>query len=288
MMNSLVENQIIEFAGGKEIVNRETLSNAFNMRCEKFTIKKKSFVAKYYTKKIDDFNSVVSETKSLMYLSKKFLSLFPSIKYKSKELLIIEYIKANHIKNSDYQEKLAKKILKLHMVTNNKYGFSFDTQVGGLKQPNNYENDWVNFFLENRLNMIFEEINKKNPMPNEINKKIQILMNDLNNRLPQNPKISLLHGDLWEGNILFNNGDLVSLIDPGIFFGHNEMEIAYLTWFKYTDHNFLNYYSNTIKIDKDYSHYEPIYQLFFSLLNVHLWNRDLYLKDTNKLLKKII
>ena len=41
----------------------------------------------------------------------------------------------------------------------------------------------------------------------------------------------LMHGDLWEGNILFKDYKFVSFIDPGSFYGHNEMELAYLRWF---------------------------------------------------------
>ena len=36
---------------------------------------------------------------------------------------------------------------------------------------------------------------------------------------------------MWEGNILFKNKKFAGFIDPGTFYGHNELEIAYLTWF---------------------------------------------------------
>ena len=96
-----------------------------------------------------------------------------------------------------------------------------------------------------------------------------------------------MHGDLWEGNILFNKGELVGLIDPGVHFAHNEMELAYLTWFKYIDSEFFNHYNKYIQVDNNYFEYEPIYQLYFCLLNVHLWSRK-YIKNTRNLLKKII
>ncbi|MDC0194881.1 fructosamine kinase family protein [Alphaproteobacteria bacterium] len=290
-MNSLVENQIIKFTSGKNIIKRISLSDSFFMKCEKITLDNgQIFVAKYYQKKqnINSFNSIVSETNSLIYLLNKFPNLFPTIKYKSNDLLIIDYINSNNIKNYDYQEQLALEILKIHGITSDKFGFEFDAQVGGLKQPNNLEENWIDFFVNYRLNMVFEDINKKDSLPSNLNKKIEKLMKDLENRLPKKPKPSLLHGDLWEGNILFHNGELAGLIDPGVFFGHNEMEIAYLTWFKYVNDIFLNFYSNNKIIDKNYKDYEPIYQIFFSLLNVRLWDRDYYIKDVQKLLKKVI
>ena len=286
-MISLVENQINNFILGKAIVKRELLSNALNMKCEKITLNtKEDFVIKYYEKKDNSFNSILSETNSLAYLSNIFPELFPQIKYQSKDLLIINFIKNNGIKNLNYQNILANEISKLHKISNNKFGFNFDAQIGGLKQSNKYDSNWVNFFREKRLNMIFETINKNNPMPETINNKIEKLLKNLENHIPKNPKISLLHGDLWSGNILFNNGKLVGLIDPGIYFGHNELEISYLTWFNYIDKKFLNYYSEIFPIDKYFLHYEPIYQLYFSLLNVHLWSRK-YIKDSDFLLDKI-
>ena len=287
-MNSFIQDQISNFISNKIIINKKVLSESFNIRCEKITLNNnESFVAKYYIKKNTSFNSINSEANSLIYLLKRFPNLFPSIKYFSKNLLIIDFIEHNNCKNENYQKNFANILLKLHSIENDKYGFDFDTQIGGLKQSNEYDSNWINFFREKRLNMIFEKINKANPMSKHINQKIEVLMKNLANYLPKNPQISLLHGDLWSGNILFHNGNLVALIDPGIYFGHNELEIAYLTWFKYVDKKFLDFYSNEIKIDKNYYTYEPIYQLYFSLLNIYLWNRE-YIKDTESLLKKIV
>ena len=288
-MNKLAENQINQFISEKLITERKTLSEAFDMKCEKISLDNNEvFVAKYYQQNNKNFNSIVSEVNSLEFLCKKFPNLFPHIKYKSNNLFIMDYIENNNIKDENYQEQLAREIIKIHNTSNDSFGFEFDAQVGGLQQSNCFNLSWVNFFRENRLNMIFEKINEKSPMPKDINDKIEKIMKDLKNRLPNKPNISLLHGDLWEGNILFFNGKLVGLIDPGIFFGHNEMEIAYLVWFNYIDDKFLNYYSNEIKINKNFLDYAPIYQLFYSLLNVYLWDRDFYLKDTASLLKKII
>ena len=288
-MNIVANNQIKQFFSNRNIINRKLLSQSFGMNCEKITLEhNKSFVAKYYINNDLDFNSIVSETKSMRYLIDRFPNLFPKIRFSSDKLLIMDYIKSNNIKNNDYQVRLAKEILNIHKVNNDRFGFMFDAQIGGLRQKNNFQKNWINFFINNRLNDIFELINKKESMPKKINYKIEKLMNDIENRLPKFPNISLLHGDMWEGNILFNNGDLVGLIDPGIFFGHNEMEIAYLTWFKYIDETFLDFYSNEIKIDKNYKEYESIYQIYYSLLNVYLWERDYYLKDVDVLLDKVI
>ena len=287
MVNSIVENEINKFVSDRLIKYRKNLSTSFNMVCEKIVLNTgDEIIAKYYQSINHGFNSIKSETNSIVYLSRKFPTLFPNILFNSDNLLIINYIKNNNIKNNNYQKILVDEILKLHVISNDKYGFNFDAQIGGLQLKNNYELNWVSFFREKRLNMIFEKINQSNPMPKQINIKLEKLLKNIGDFIPTNPKISLLHGDLWSGNILFNDGKLVGLIDPGIYYGHNELEIAYLTWFKYIDNKFLDYYSSKFKIDKNFALYEPVYQLYFSLLNIHLWSRE-YIKDTDNLLKKI-
>ena len=285
-MNKIAENQIANYFLDKKIEARTILSNSFNMICEKILLQNnEAFVVKYYQNKKNEFNSIISEKNSLSYLA-NITSLVPKIKFNSNELLIIDYIENNDIKDKNYQVILAEEISKIHQNTNNRYGFQFDAQIGALKQTNEFIDNWVIFFREKRLNSIFELINNDDPMTNNINQKIEKLLKNIHNLIPNNPIPRLLHGDLWAGNILYNNGKLVGLIDPGIFFGHNELEIAYLTWFNFVNEEFLKIYSNIIPIERDYFEYEPIYQLYYCLLNVHLWDR-IYIKEVEKLLNKI-
>ena len=285
-MNKIAENQIANYFLDKKIEARTILSNSFNMICEKILLQNnEAFVVKYYQNKKNEFNSIISEKNSLSYLA-NITSLVPKIKFNSNELLIIDYIENNDIKDKNYQVILAEVISKIHQNTNNRYGFQFDAQIGALKQTNEFIDNWVIFFREKRLNSIFELINNDDPMTNNINQKIEKLLKNIHNFIPNNPIPRLLHGDLWAGNILYNNGKLVGLIDPGIFFGHNELEIAYLTWFNFVNEEFLKIYSNIIPIERDYFEYEPIYQLYYCLLNVHLWDR-IYIKEVEKLLNKI-
>ena len=88
--------------------------------------------------------------------------------------------------------------------------------------------------------------------------------------------------------VLFKQKKFVGFIDPGSFFGHNEMEVAYLRWFNpvFVDSKFLDKYNDKIKLDKNYLLYEPIYQLYYALSNVALWDK-FYIKETKRLLKKL-
>ena len=191
-MNTQAENQILEFISNQPIINRTVLSNSFDIICEKITLYNHvSLVAKYYGKKNLSFNAIKSEGNSLIFMNKKFPNLFPTIKLLTNDVLIMNFIEHNNLRSDNYQNVLAKEIVKIHSVTNDKYGFDFDAQIGGLKQSNKYDSNWIDFFTNKRLSMIFEKINKDNPMPKSINQKIERLMNDMKNHLPKQPNIRI-------------------------------------------------------------------------------------------------
>tara|TARA_Y100000741_G_scaffold345977_1_gene311899 strand:- start:1243 stop:2100 length:858 start_codon:yes stop_codon:yes gene_type:complete len=282
------KNKDMFFFKEKKIKEKKILSKSFGMVCEKIVLEDENeFISKSYLKQISSFNAITSEAKSINYMKKKFPKLFPKIYYFDNKTLIMEYIKNDGEKGKDFEKELAINIASIHKIKNNKYGFDFDTPIGGLKQPNKYSGNWVDFYKENRLGMVFKEINNENPMPHKLNRGIEKILNDLENLIPKNPPASLIHGDLWDGNILFEKGKLKGLIDPGIHFAHNEMEIAYLSWFKYITKKFYVHYSNIINLDNNYKKYEKIYQLYYCLLNVHLWSRE-YITNASEIVEQYV
>ncbi len=289
MLNNENIISIEKLLNNSKIINSEILSDSFGINCIKLNCEKnKIYVVKFYKDKKDNFDAIDSERRNLVFLNNLDLKIFPKLYSNSSKYLIVSYFNNNELKPKETRNDLLKAITSIHSKKDKKFGFNFDTQIGGLRQINKRTKNWVDFFKFYRLGYIYELINKSSPMNNNINKKIEYLLNNLENFIPKTPNPSLLHGDLWEGNILFNNYNFVAFIDPGSFYGHNELEVAYLRWFnpKFIDNNFIEKYSNVIKIDKEYFNYEPIYQLYYSLLNVYLWDKG-YEKDVSRLVKEI-
>ncbi len=289
----MIEQDIIleieKLLNNKKILDSKLLSDSFGINCLNIITKdNKKFVVKYYYKKNDNFNAIKSETDNLLFFSTRKSNYFPRIINYNDKFLIMSFIDNNDNQPNKTSDDLLNAIISIHSVKSENYGFDFDTQIGGLRQINSKSGNWKDFYTDKRLYYIFDLINKNKPMDKEINAKIDLLIKKIDNFIPNNPMSSLLHGDLWEGNILFKNKKFVGLIDPGSFYGHNELEVSYLRWFspKFIDDNFLDKYNDHIKIDKYYLEYEPIYQLYYSLLNVYLWDRS-YIEDVRRLLKRI-
>ena len=289
----MVKNSIIleieKLLDNKKILDYNILSDSFGINCLKIeTEDKERYIVKYYYKKESRFNAIKSEADNILFLNSHNFNFFPKIINRNNKFLIMSFIDNNNNLPIKTNDDLLGAIISLHSKRDNNYGFNFDTQIGGLKQSNSNSKNWVEFYRDKRLHYIFDLINKNQPMDKVINTKIEILLKKLDDFIPIKPKPSLLHGDLWEGNILFKNKKFSGFIDPGSFYGHNELEVSYLRWFnpKFIDRNFLDKYNDHISIDKYYVNYEPIYQLYYSLLNVYLWDRS-YIENVRGLLDKI-
>ena len=285
-IKSIFNEKILEVFSS-EIIETKNLASAFGSVCYKIILKnKKKLVLKYHKLyKNKDYPSVYYEGRSLAEMGKRFKNLFPEVYILEKNYFIMDWIEHNNIINYLSEKDFALKIAKIHSIKNKMFGFNFNTAIGGIEHNCNFEKSWISFYKINRLQMIFDLINKSQPMPSNTNQGIEKIIYNIEQFIPESKTPSLIHGDLWSGNILFNDGKLVGLIDPGIQYAEVEFELAHLLFFNTVSDVFFKHYQNYIQLDSKFRERSGIYELYYALLNVYLWDRS-YINRVNNILKR--
>jgi fructosamine-3-kinase len=124
----------------------------------------------------------------------------------------------------------------LHRTNKQRYGWTEDYAFGPLPIANGWVDDWPRFWAERRLRAHLAHL------PSSLARRVEALASDLPNRLPARPTSSLLHGDLWGGNVLVAGDKVSGLIDPACYYGHGEVDLAMLTLFDRPDGAFYDAY----------------------------------------------
>lgn len=183
----------------------------------------------------------------------------------------MSYIDGNHTQSTTSELDLARHLRRLHAHTQTKFGFDHDTAIGGIWQDNRPTTSWVEFFIHQRLHNMALYAMKTKKLPK---KSYQLLTNNLSfirTQLPKTSKPALIHGDLWPGNIFFNNNRAIGFIDPCCYFADREFELAYLAFFGFTTQTFWLEYQKTSPLEADFFNTRmPIYQLYALLIHILL------------------
>ncbi len=242
------------------------------------------YFCKYYQHK-NGVNIAALEAKMLDYLWKNNVPV-PKVIECNNGYLLLEYAAADEALSASSQKHLAKIIANMHMITTNQYGFSFDTCIGTLRQPNDWTQNWVSFFRTYRLEYIIQLLLKEFKIQQGFFSRMMLFLDDLEKFLPKAPSSSLLHGDLWTGNILCSSKRVTALIDPALSYGHNEQDLAYSTLFNTTDKNFFQTYSAIIPIDPEFwDTRKDIYNLWPILCHAY-WFGSSYTADAARIISR--
>ncbi len=152
-------------------------------------------------------------------------------------------------------------LARMHSWHGGQYGWQEDYAFGEVPIPNAACDTWPEFWAERRLRAAPEAL------PAEIATRVDRLAARLPEMLPAAPPASLLHGDLWGGNLHVTE-DGVVMIDPASYYGHAEVDLAMLTLFGQPEEAFWRGYG---KPEPGWDERQPIYQLWPALVHLRLF-----------------
>lgn len=157
-------------------------------------------------------------------------------------------------------EEIGEAVAHLHAATGPGYGWHEDSAFGPVPIPNARVDSWPDFWAERRLGV--------EGLPADLARRVDRLRGRLADLLPRAPRPSLLHGDLWSGNVMARGGRLIGLIDPACYHGHAEVDLAMLRLFGTPGPGFREGYGPA---EAGEAERLPIYQLWPALTHLRLF-----------------
>jgi fructosamine-3-kinase len=154
---------------------------------------------------------------------------------------------------------MARMLAGLHRHTNDRFGWATDNWIGLSPQKNAWSDDWPAFFLEFRLSPQMKRAGLRLPF-SSVEKLFE----------KYKPIPSLLHGDLWNGNVGFTASGPV-IFDPAVYYGDRETDLAMTELFGGFPEEFYSAYEKELPLDRGYDTRKPLYNLYHLLNHLNLF-----------------
>lgn len=249
----------------------------------KITSKKHSFFVKINT--TSTFTTgFKKEVLGLQFL-KTHAILTPNVIYEGRYLnnifLILEWIDTGK-KTTFFWQNLATTLTHLHQQSNKQFGLDYSNYMGLLVQKNTFYDNFSDFFIENRLKPQVKLAFNNNKLQKKHLKQFEQLYAEIPAIFPVE-KPSAIHGDLWSGNYICTNKEETVLIDPAVYFGHREIDIAMTQLFGGFSEEFYNNYLEIFPLESGFKTRINFYNLYPLLIHLNLFGNS-YLKSIDDII----
>lgn len=220
--------------------------------------------------------ALVAENRGLATLAQCNALRTPRVLTLHDNCLLLEYI-AETTQQSNYWQELAIGLAEIHRNTcsheaslNAPFGLDYNNYCGTQLQLNGWYDDGHTFFAEQRLlhqaRIAFDNGLLESPRIIQIESICQRIA-----ELVPWQSASLLHGDLWPGNILVDEQGKPALIDPAIYYGWREAELAMSLLFGGLPHEFYRAYEEASPLEQDWRGRVPLYNLYHLLNHLNIF-----------------
>ena len=163
-----------------------------------------------------------------------------------------------------------RRLAALHRKTAPAYGWSRDNTIGATPQPNAWSASWVEFWRDRRLGHQLR-LAARNGYGGRLQALGERLMAHLPALLDHAPVPSLLHGDLWSGNIGYTVEGEPLIYDPAVYYGDREADLAMTELFGGFGGAFYAGYRDTWPLDAGYATRKVLYNLYHVLNHLNLF-----------------
>jgi protein-ribulosamine 3-kinase len=214
----------------------------------------------------------------------------PQVLAVSDDALVLEWIRAAP-KCRGFFEAFGRAFARLHQFRGPAAGFVHDNFIGLTLQPNSplcgdwgvvsdsqstagAGSDWPEFFLQRRLRFQVQ-LAAQRGYGHELARMLDNAEPRITELLEEAIEpLSLLHGDLWGGNYIVDERGEACLIDPAVYYGHREADLAMTRLFGGFEGSFYAAYQEALPLAGGHEDRLPVYQLYHLLNHLNLFGRS--------------
>ena len=186
--------------------------------------------------------------------------------------LLLEYV-PHGSPGGDYAQRLGEALADLHEAGEGPYGWHRSNYIGSLPQANTSMDDWPAFWWSQRLEpqLVLASDNRRLAGLDREWATLESKLPKLLGGAEQDGR-SILHGDLWSGNVYPGPDGGAVLVDPAVYRGHREVDLAMTELFGGFPTHFYAAYQDRHPLEEGYEDVRRyVYQLYPLLVHVNLF-----------------
>ncbi|HEY4158698.1 MAG TPA: fructosamine kinase family protein [Polyangiaceae bacterium] len=184
--------------------------------------------------------------------------------------LLLEWVEAAR-PGQRFDEELGRGLAALHRAHLPSFGLDHDNFIGRLPQSNRAHDDWVDFLRSERLGAQLELAVESGRASGALRRGFERLFEKLPELVGPREPPARLHGDLWGGNLLVGERGEPCLIDPAVYGGHREIDLAMMRLFGGFGPRVFDAYHEAYPLAPGHAERVALYQLYPLLVHVNLF-----------------
>ncbi|HEY9844616.1 MAG TPA: fructosamine kinase family protein [Candidatus Caenarcaniphilales bacterium] len=198
--------------------------------------------------------------------------------------LVLEWLELTRSTTENWQA-MGRQLAAMHQVTS-EHGFGWQQQntIGATPQINTWTLNWAEFCAEHRIGYQLKLANRRGgyfPAQAELLAAIPQLLSE------HQPQPSLVHGDLWSGNVAFTASGEPVVLDPAVYFGDREVDLAMTELFGGFPQPFYQAYNQAWPLEPGYEQRKTLYNLYHILNHFNLFGGS-YAAQANRMIEQIL
>jgi fructosamine-3-kinase len=210
------------------------------------------------------------EAEGLSWLAQADALHVPAVRHVSDTMLVLSWVEPKP-RAADFAERLGRGLARLHQYGAPSFGHVRDNFIGPLTQANGELARWSDFYRRRRLEPLLERASERGLIDASLRSQFDRLLARLERVIGPEEKPARLHGDLWSGNVHSDERGAPVLIDPAVYGGHREIDLAMLRLFGSPSERFFAAYDEVYPRERGSEERVRLYQLYPLLVHVCLF-----------------